>query len=157
MRFNCLCQRGNQIMEDNLRNLEDREAIRRLFMDYGRFLDKRDFASFSNLFAECDGEWIGGMGRAKGAANIRKLMEDAIGTDLGATYSCHVFTNEIIDLKGDQANASVQWMFMTPSAEGSPQVLLMGHYEDTLIRDHGRWKFLTRTAYLDIPAEPPKA
>jgi hypothetical protein len=146
----------NQIMEERLRNLEDREEIRQLFVDYGRFMDKRDFTSFSNLFAEQDGEWIGGMGSAKGAANIRKLMEETIGADPGASYNCHVFSNEIIDLKGDQANASVKWMFMAPSAEGRPQVLMMGHYEDLLIRKDGQWKFLRRTAHLDIPTEPPK-
>jgi hypothetical protein len=92
------------------------------------------------------------LGRAKSASNIRKLMEDAIGTQHNS-YNCHVFTNELIDLKGDQANSTNKWMFITPSAEGHPQILLMGHYEDLLIREDGRWKFLMRTVYMDIPSE----
>ena len=62
--------------EIRLQRLEDREAIRELLMDYGRFLDQRDFASFSQLFAEKDGEWNGGMGTAKGPQAIRRLMEE---------------------------------------------------------------------------------
>ena len=53
-------------LEARLKTLEDREEIRQLLLDYGRFLDQRDFKSFSELFAKTDREWIGGMGKAKG-------------------------------------------------------------------------------------------
>jgi hypothetical protein len=33
-----------------------------------------------------------------------------------------------------------------------------GHYEDTLIRENGRWKFSRREAFVDIPhADAPGA
>ena len=67
--------------EARLQRIEDREEIRELLTDYGRYLDKRDFDSFSRLFAEKEGEWIGGMGKAKGRQAILKLMEDTIGRD----------------------------------------------------------------------------
>src|SRR3970282_1300439 len=44
--------------------LEDREEIRELLLAYGRALDSRDFIAFSELFAEDEGEWIGGLASA---------------------------------------------------------------------------------------------
>jgi hypothetical protein len=146
-------------MEDSianrLRSLEDREEIRQLLMNYGRFLDKRDFVSFSQLFVEKDGEWIGGMGSAKSPEDIRKLMENTIGAAVGNTCNCHIFTNEIIDLQGDRADVTAKWMFIVQSDSGHPQVLLLGHYEDSLVRENRCWKFLRRTVYMDIPADAP--
>jgi hypothetical protein len=34
-----------------------------------------------------------------------------------------------------------------------PQPLLLGHYEDTMIREGGRWKFLRRVVHGDIPPD----
>jgi hypothetical protein len=42
-----------------VQRLEDTEEIRNVLLDYGRFLDARDFAAYSRLFAK-DGEWVGG-------------------------------------------------------------------------------------------------
>src|SRR5262249_29539302 len=52
-------------VEARLQRLEDIEEIRLLLLDYGRFLDARDLAAYSRLFAK-DGEWVGGFGSAKG-------------------------------------------------------------------------------------------
>ncbi len=95
-------RRVKESVEVRLQRLEDREEIRQLLTDYGRYLDKRDFDSFSRLFAEKEGEWIGGMGRAKGRQAIGTLMEDTIGHDTtgkigGPNY--HLFTNEMIQRK----------------------------------------------------------
>jgi hypothetical protein len=143
-----------EAMEKRLQQLEDREEIRELLMDYGRFLDQRDFAAFSRLFAEKEGEWIGGMGSAGGQEAIRKLMEDTIGKSPGklGESNLHLFTNETIHPEGDRATATTKWMFWVQNSSGQPQPFYLGHYEDTLIRENGRWKFLRRTVHSDIPA-----
>ncbi len=148
--------------ESRLQRLEDREAIRQLLMDYGRFLDQRDFASFSQLFAEKEGEWIGGMGSAKSSQAIRKLMEDTIGKNAKDSKnviasSCHLFSNEIISVDGDKAKALTKWMFVVQGEARRPQPFYLGHYEDTFVRENGRWKFLRRVVYGDIPADDPLA
>ena len=142
-------------LESRLQALEDREEIRQLLLDYGRFLDQRDFASFSRLFAEKGGEWIGGMGKAKGPQAIRKLMEDTIGgnTEKISMPNFHLFTNEIIHVSGNQANATTKWMFVVQGQANNPQPLYLGHYEDSLVRENGRWKFLRRTVHADIPSD----
>ncbi len=145
--------------ETRLQRLEDREAIRQLLMDYGRFLDQRDFVAFSQLFAEKEGEWIGGLGKAKGSRAILKLMEDTIGKDtkkVGAP-NCHLFGNEIINVHGDKAQATTKWMFVVQGDAGRPQPFYLGHYDDSLVREDGRWKFLRRVVYGDIPVDDPLA
>lgn len=143
-----------QGLEERLQQLEDREAIRQLLVDYGRCLDQRDFASFSKLFAEKDGEWIGGMGNAKGSQSIRKLMEESIGTN-GAlkNTSFHLFSNETINLAGSRATATTKWVFVVKGDANRPQPAFMGHYEDDLVRKNGTWKFLKRAVYADIPTD----
>jgi hypothetical protein len=147
-------------IEARLQRLEAREEIRQLLMDYGRFLDQRDFASFSQLFAEKTGEWIGGMGKAVGSQAIRKLMEDTIGKNTNAAVSSpnrHLFTNEVIQVNGDKASAMTKWIFVIQSDAARPQLFYLGHYEDSIVRENGRWKFLRRVVYGDIPADDPLA
>lgn len=140
-------------MEARLKKLEDREEIRQLIMDYGRFLDQRDFKSFSELFAKTDGEWIGGMGKAKGSQAIRELMESTIGKDTSMNKSVHLFTNEMIQIDGDQASAVTKWIFVVTGESNRPQLFFVGNYEDTMIRENGCWKFLRRTVHADIPTD----
>lgn len=143
----------NETLESRLKKLEDREEIRQLIMDYGRFLDGRDFRAFSELFAETEGEWDGGFGRAKGQKAIREMMESTIGKDTSMTQSCHLLTNETIQITGDQATALTKWVFVIPGESNRPQPLLLGHYEDTMVRENGRWKFLRRVVHADIPTD----
>ena len=142
-------------LESRLQQLEDKEEIRLLLKRYGQFLDSRDFVSFSKLFSEKNGEWIGGMGKAKGSADIRKLMENSIGTNTGKASppNYHIFTNEMIAVKGDQANALSKWIFIVQADGSKPQMIYLGHYEDSLLREDGQWKFLRRTVYADIPID----
>src|SRR4030042_4558521 len=130
----------HEALESRVQKLEDREEIRQLLMDYGRFLDRRDFRAFSGLFAETEGEWIGGMGRARGSQAIRELMESTIGKDTSMTQSCHLFTNETIHINGDKATAATKWIFVDPGESNRPNLVFLGHYEDSMIRENGRWR-----------------
>ena len=143
----------HEALESRVQVLEDREEIRQLLMDYGRFLDQRDFGAFSGLFAKTEGEWIGGMGRAKGSQAIRELMESTIGKDTSIMQSCHLFTNETIHINGDQATALTKWIFVVPGESNRPQLVFLGHYEDSMIRENGRWRFLRRVVRADIPTD----
>jgi hypothetical protein len=151
----CACAaKTRETAELRLQQLEDRESIRQLLMEYGRTLDRRDFAAFSKLFAEKDGEWIGGMGKAKGPDAIRKLMETTIGTDASLkNANLHIFTNEIINLDGDRAKATTKWIFVITGEANRPQPVYLGHYEDDLVLENGNWKFLKRVVYADIPSD----
>ncbi len=136
-----------------VQRLEDTEAIRTVLLNYGRYLDARDFASYARLFAK-DGEWIGGFGTVKGPAAIQEFMEKNLpGPNRGNTY--HILSNFIIDVHGDTATAWSRWTFLVPSADNKPQPAQGGRYQDTLVRENGQWKFQRREAFNDIPAGGP--
>ena len=139
-----------------VQELEDREEIRSLLLAYGRALDDRDFIAFADLFAETEGEWIGGLGAAKGRKAIFELMDASIGHNAprNGPGNYHVFSNEQIAVDGDRASATTKWIFVVQNADANPQWMYLGHYDDTFIRENGQWRFLRRQAFTDIPAQP---
>jgi len=146
-----------ETIEARLARLEDLEAIRRLLLDYRRHLDGKDFRAYADLFA-AEGEFIAGPGgeiRATGPQAIFELVDGMRGTlltDAGGD-DVHVAVNEVIELDGDRASATSTWVYLIRGEGDVPEVSKIGHYEDRLTREDGRWKFLQRTAPMDIPAQ----
>ena len=109
--------------------LEDREDIRALILAYGQAHDHRDYRNFSNLFAS-NGEWVGGLGSAKGPQAIFELMDKTIGHNPlpngSGTY--HVMTNDQIKIDGDRASAVTKWIYITPGETNTPTLVFLGHY-----------------------------
>jgi hypothetical protein len=134
--------------------LEDREDIRALIQAYGAAHDGRDYLTFAALFAQ-EGEWVGGLGTAKGPAAIFDLMDRTIGHNPRPEGSgtFHLLTNDRIALDGDRASATTKWVYIAPGGEGEPRMVYLGHYDDQFIRENGTWKFLRREAPVDIPIE----
>src|SRR5580658_6717753 len=114
-----------------VQRLEDIEEIRSVLIDYGRYLDTRDFAAYSRLFAK-DGEWVGGFGTVQGPAAIQAFMEKNItGPNRGNTL--HILSNFKIDVHGDTATAWSRWTFVTPGADKNPVIAQAGRYDDTFV------------------------
>ena len=134
-----------------LQVLEDREEIRALILAYGQAHDHRDYRMFASLFAT-DGEWIGGLGSAKGPDAIFALMDEKIGHNPlpNGSGTIHVMTNFQIEIDGDRASATTKWLYLTPNEDNSPKATYLGHYDDQFIRENGRWKFLRRQSFSDI-------
>ncbi len=131
--------------------LEDREAIRALILAYGQAHDHRDYKAFASLFAT-NGEWIGGLGSAKGPDAIFALLDKTIGHNPTAEGSgtFHVMTNDQIKNDGDRASSVTKWLYITGGDDKSPKLTYLGHYGDEFIRENGRWKFLRRQTFSDI-------
>ncbi|MGH8260354.1 MAG: nuclear transport factor 2 family protein [Steroidobacteraceae bacterium] len=141
-----------------VRTLEDRDEIRQLILEYGHMLDAHDLVGYSNLFAR-DGEWIGGFGRARGPKAILALMRKYLGTtapDPRKTTGFHLMTGILIHVHGDRATAESKLVFMYRSKDNRPVPVMGGHYDDTLIREDGQWKFLRRVVMMDIPYQDPR-
>ncbi len=132
--------------------LEDREAIRALILAYGQAHDHRDYKTFASLFAT-NGEWVGGLGSAKGPDAIFALMDKTIGHHPmpNGSGTVHLLTNDQIVINGDQASAVTKWIYVTPGDDKAPKMVYVGHYDDKFIREKGEWKFLRREAPADIP------
>jgi hypothetical protein len=132
--------------------LEAREEIRALILSYGQSHDGRDYRTFSELFAR-EGEWVGGMGSAKGPEAIYKLMDESIGHNPlpNGSGTFHLMTNEQIDVDGDRASSVTKWAYVTINDDNTPRWSYLGHYVDQFIREDGAWKFLRRQSFRDIP------
>jgi uncharacterized protein (TIGR02246 family) len=138
-----------------LQRLEDLAEIERLFYEYRRHLDARDMHAYSRLFAS-DGEWSGRTGSAVGPDAIQAMLEANLSPNPpapGAT-GWHIVSNPLIDLDGDRATASTTWAVIRRQPGDTPAMVLLGHYDDVLEREHGRWRFKRRHAHIDIPDNP---
>jgi hypothetical protein len=143
--------RAGTPVEDRLRRLEDLEAIHRLFLDYGTYLDAKDFVACSQLWA-ATGEFVAPFESVRGPEGVLRLLTGMVGEHLALEtgQEFHVFTNPTIELDGDRATATSMWLYITPDDEGHPRIAQFGHYEDVLVREEGRWKFERRNALRDL-------
>jgi uncharacterized protein (TIGR02246 family) len=142
--------------DTRLRRLEDRHQIHQLFTDYARVLDRKDFSGYAALFA-ADGEFVAGPQQAKGRAAIQALVEAMLGNLLGSQVGedFHVVVNPQVELDADdpdRARAQSTWLYVVKGDDGGPVLSKLGHYDDELVREAGRWRFLRREAPMDIPA-----
>ena len=140
-----------QALSARIQRLEDIGQIQTLLLDYGRDLDARDFGAYARLFAR-NGEWVGGFGTVEGPSAIQAFMEKNIpGPNKGNTY--HLLSNFEIEVHGDTATAWSRWAYVVPGSDGKPVIAQGGHYDDTLVREDGHWRFKRRVAPSDIPAK----
>jgi uncharacterized protein (TIGR02246 family) len=139
---------GDQSISARLQRLEDVEEIRTLLTEYAHTLDARDLVAYSNLFAK-DGEWVGGFGTGKGPAGVLALMQKNMATNPGGTF--HIMSNFMIEVHGDTATAWSRWAYVVPGAGNQTVIASSGHYDDTLVREDGHWKFKRRVAGNNTP------
>ena len=140
-------------VEQRLDRMESESAIRKILIQYGAFLDAKDFVSYAGLFAK-DGEWIGGFGRFRGPAAIQKMLEEKLGkAEPGYInkQSYHLMSNPIIEINGDRAHVTSKYLFVMASPDNKPIPTLAGRYVDDYIRENGQWKVLKRVTHGVIP------
>ncbi len=143
-----------QQLESRLRRLEDMDAIRDLLIEYGRLLDSGDWVGYSQLFARA-GTWTGSFGTATGPTEILAMLRKSLGSippyDATRVRSFHLMTNCVIHIDGDRATATSRWTNFGRTDDNKLVPRLAGRYEDLLVREDGKWKFLSRLAPRDIP------
>jgi len=145
---------GKSSLEERLQKLEDEQAIRNLLVEYGHDLDTQDLVGYSKLFAK-DGTWKGGIGSAQGPEGILAMLQKAMAKappfDPNKVRSFHLLTNFFIVVDGDKATARSKWTFFRRTDDNKLAPSLAGHYDDTFVREDGKWKFKSRVAPHDIP------
>jgi hypothetical protein len=145
---------GQSELQARVQQLEDEEAIRNLLVEYGRLLDTHDLAGYSKLFAR-EGAWTGSFGTAKGPeeilAMLQKSMASASAYDPNKVRSIHLMSNFSIHVDGERATATSKWTNFARTEDNKLVPRLAGHYNDTLVKEGGKWRFLSREAPRDIP------
>ena len=139
-------------IEARLQRVEDQLQIQSVLIEYGKFLDAKDYASYAALFAR-DGEWIGGFGHYTGPAAIQKMLEDKLGKAAPGYInksSYHLMSSPLIVVNGDTATAESRYLFFTASGD-KPIPTLAGRYVDQFVREGGVWKIRRRVTRGVIP------
>jgi len=154
--------------------LQDKDEIQRLQFAYGFFIDNRMFREMADLFAD-QGSWmeIGGRGRYEGKARIHDFLLEVLGQGrwglLKDEVINHVQQQLMITVSDDRQRA---WARSRAEVQGNsppdtPTFLLAdGIYENTYVREGGRWKIegitVTMTYYaalerraVSFPTAPP--
>lgn len=149
-----------------MRQIADRQAIEQLLMgDYPRALDSANWKAYSALFAK-DGTLImqGGAVKRTGPAAIEEFFTKmpAFGGQAAASTpspcpvpaetprTMHVVTNLSVHIDGDTATDQAYWETIA-TRDCKSVVAGAGHYEDSLKREDGKWKFATRQIFDDLP------
>jgi hypothetical protein len=151
--------------------LEDQLAIQKLVMgDYPHAMDQRRIKDYSELWVE-DGIFvIPSLATLHGPKAIFQLMSDpnafAEPAKPGApsrpprpeprNYQVpHMIGSLAYEVTGDTATGIAYWT-ETTLVDGKAAVAGSGHYEDTLRKVNGQWKFAKRTVVRDVPAMTPE-
>src|SRR6187402_1786603 len=65
-------------LEQRVLRMEDESTIRRMLIEYGAFLDAKDYHAYAALFAP-DGVWQGGFGTFTGPVAIEAMLTANLG------------------------------------------------------------------------------
>lgn len=144
-------------LEQRVQRMEDESAIRKVLIEYGAFLDAKNYHAYATLFA-ADGVWQGGFGTFTGPAAIEKMLTDNLGAPEPGFVNksnFHLLTNPIIEIDGDRAHVTSKYLFWTKSPDDRPTPLLAGRYVDDFVRENGQWKIARRTTWGAIPFRDP--
>ncbi len=117
----------------------EEQQISRTLSQYSQLLDDGRFDEWSDLFTESARLIF--MGQVtEGRQAILKYMETVQGD---GKRGMHVTTNSLIDVDGEVAAATTDYLFVRPTAEGIG-IVAAGHYFDRLVRHDDRWRFQVR-------------
>lgn len=135
-------------MEHQLGVLQDKDEIQTLQYCYGFFMDNRMFYEMVDLFAD-EGAYmeIGGRGRYLGKKRIHEFLLWVLGDGrwglLKDEVINHVQQQLLIQVDDDRqhARARARAEIQGNSPPSTPTFLLAdGVYENTYVRENGRWK-----------------
>jgi ketosteroid isomerase-like protein len=130
--------------------LQSAEEIRNLLVRYGLFLDGKDFEGYVSLFTH-DGVLDAPLGSATGPENIRAMLGNVLGP-INAGF--HIYANPLIEVDGDDATSMSRFSYVQAIEGALPELRLVGHYDDILRREDGRWKFARRKITIDAGRAP---
>lgn len=120
--------------------LEDRIAIRETIESYADAVFQRDEASWAATWAE-DSLWnLAGM-EVRGKTNIVALWRQAM---TGFPFAAFFAAPGTIRVSGDRASARVYASEVLGLPDGKTRRVI-GQYDDTLVKENGRWLFQRRT------------
>jgi uncharacterized protein (TIGR02246 family) len=118
---------------------EDEDQIRRTLSEYSQRCDDGRFDEWAELFTE-DARFVLSGNVTEGRDSIRELMISMMPPERRGQ---HVTSNSLVDVDGDSATVSTDYLFVRPTADG-PTIVAAGRYRDVLAREGRSWRFRER-------------
>jgi len=119
----------------------DHEAIRRLIAHQAQLRDDNQVDEWAANWAP-DATFAAGGKQIEGRAAIRASVGEADASR--GWQGLHLLGQPVIDLAGDGATASTDFVKIVARADGSIAIAGVFRYRDELIRESGRWVFARR-------------
>ena len=140
------CQQPQSPPDPRIAALVDRQAIDQLVAgDYPRALDASDWDAYVATYTE-DGELMLQGVSSKGRAAIKAFLA----AQPAGERVIHVISNLSYKVNGDTATGGAYWQDIG-NVNGAPGVIVAGHYDDSLRKVNGAWKFTKRSIVVDFP------
>jgi uncharacterized protein (TIGR02246 family) len=119
---------------------EDEEAIRRTLGEYSQHCDDGRFDEWAELFT-ADARLVVAGSVTQGRDAIKEYM---MTVQAAGRRGMHVTTNSLVDIDGDTATTTTDYLFVRPTTDGLA-IIAAGRYHDHLVRDEARWRFRERS------------
>jgi uncharacterized protein (TIGR02246 family) len=119
--------------------LEEKDAIRELMANYCFCCDSRDPEALAALFTE-DCVWDGGKFGRKNREELKEFLLASVGSHHRIR---HITANEMISVDGETAKAQCYFVVLR-LGEGQPETFFTGFYDDSFVKQDGRWLFRER-------------
>jgi uncharacterized protein (TIGR02246 family) len=130
---------------------EDKAAIRELHSEYCFRMDDADFAGVAALFTP-DGDWFASYEQAHGREEIEALLTRINPQKGVGPFRKHIIVNGLIGLDGDRAAARTSYLVFADTGTG-PAPIVVGTYQDRLVRPDGEWLLSERRLVHEIAGE----
>ena len=125
--------------------LEDKDQIRELMANYCFYSDSGQAENYVNLFTEdCELD-LGPHGQYRGKPALLELQRQKGGK---STPIRHHTTNIVIEINGDAAHVK-SYVLVLNLQNGTPAIIMSGHYFDRLTKQDGQWRFRRRAVKPD--------
>lgn len=126
-------------------DVSDRFEIHELVARYNKAIDTGDAAGWADTFTE-DGVFDGIAGVFTGRAELEGFVRDYVTDPQFADWAAsqHWTTNLVIDGDGGRAGVFAHVKMVKPEPGGG-RIILVGWYEDEVVKLEGAWRFRRRT------------
>ena len=162
---------GQAVRAADLQVIEDRLEIEQVWSRYAQALDTADPDAYASLFTSDASLEVDGV-LYKGREQIRSLIADMRAklsidslppTGRGRRFGPirHISSGFILDLHGKTADSESYWTEVITNGKNDqgvglpPSLLKMGRYEDTFVKQNGKWLLSHRIITGDLSMAKP--
>ncbi|OGP63051.1 MAG: hypothetical protein A2170_11700 [Deltaproteobacteria bacterium RBG_13_53_10] len=131
----------------DLTEMKEKMAVMELQYKYVRSVDERDVKTSVNVFHHDGKLWVVDSKEKRligGPPEIEAFFTEIAGRDFA--FARHFITNPVVKIEGD--NAFFRSYYNTLFIHDTFTRVVLGFYDDTLVKDKGEWKLMDKQIIL---------